>query len=215
MKRIKYVLFFSLVLAVSASSDIANSVGSGVMQLSPRAMELLEGKQILFVSKEHNMHTTTTIQKPFFKRVKLMKQNLLRDLHLGYLMFQKAPFEPLLECKNGVVRDPELSFDAQSVIFSMRENKDDSYSLYEINIDGTGLKQLTFAQDVSDIDPLYLPDGGIIFSSTRQPKYCMCNRHIMANLYRMNADGSNITQDRSKYIVRRTCFADERWPDPL
>jgi tricorn protease-like protein len=99
-----------------------------------------------------------------------------------------------VESKTGVVRDPELSFDGQKVIFSMRKSKDDSYSLYEINIDGTGLKQLTFAPGVSDIDPLYLPDGGIVFSSTRQPKYCMCNRHIMANLYRMNADGSNITQ---------------------
>ena len=56
------------------------------------------------------------------------------------------------------------------------------------------MKQLTFGSGVSDIDPLYLPDGGIVFSSTREPKYCMCNRHIMANLYRMNADGSGITQ---------------------
>lgn len=41
---------------------------------------------------------------------------------------------------------------------------------------------------------LYLPDDGIAFSSTREPKYCMCNRHIMANLFRMEADGANIHQ---------------------
>jgi hypothetical protein len=56
------------------------------------------------------------------------------------------------------------------------------------------LKQLTFAKDVDDLDPFYLPDGCIGFSSTREPKYCMCNRHIMANLYRMEADGANICQ---------------------
>ncbi len=56
------------------------------------------------------------------------------------------------------------------------------------------LKQLTFAKGVSDIDPIYLPNMQIVFSSTREPKYCMCNRHIMANLYRMNPDGSNIVQ---------------------
>jgi hypothetical protein len=56
------------------------------------------------------------------------------------------------------------------------------------------LHQLTFAKDVDDLDPFYLPDGCIAFSSTREPKYCMCNRHIMANLYRMEADGANICQ---------------------
>ncbi|MDR1924127.1 MAG: hypothetical protein LBQ66_07110 [Planctomycetaceae bacterium] len=56
------------------------------------------------------------------------------------------------------------------------------------------LRQLTFLSGVSDIDPLYLPSGEIIFSATREPKYCMCNRHIMANLYKMNGDGSNIRQ---------------------
>ncbi|NTV37822.1 MAG: hypothetical protein HGA82_01285, partial [Anaerolineales bacterium] len=50
------------------------------------------------------------------------------------------------------------------------------------------------AKDVDDLDPLYLPDGSIVFSSTREPKYCMCNRHIMANLFRMDADGANIHQ---------------------
>ncbi|MHC4638351.1 MAG: HzsA-related protein, partial [Planctomycetota bacterium] len=30
--------------------------------------------------------------------------------------------------------------------------------------------------------------------STREPKFCMCNRHIMANLFRMDADGGNIHQ---------------------
>ncbi len=54
------------------------------------------------------------------------------------------------------------------------------------------LKQLTFAKDVDDLDTLYLPDDSIVFSSTREPKYCGCNRHIMANLHRMEADGANM-----------------------
>ena len=53
---------------------------------------------------------------------------------------------------------------------------------------------MTFGAGVSDIDPLYLPDGDIVFSSTREPKYCMCNRHIMGNLFRMEGDGANIHQ---------------------
>ncbi len=95
---------------------------------------------------------------------------------------------------SGIARDPELSADGTRVIFSMRKSMDDDYHVYEINLDGTGLRQLTSLTGVSDIDPVYLPDGKIIFSSTREPKFCMCNRHIMANLYRMDGDGANIHQ---------------------
>jgi len=100
----------------------------------------------------------------------------------------------ILETKTGVIRDPEVSFDGKKIIFSYRKNIEDNYHIYEINADGSELTQLTFAEGISDIDPLYLPNNQIIFSSTREPKYCMCNRHIMANLYRMNPDGSNIVQ---------------------
>ncbi len=100
----------------------------------------------------------------------------------------------IIESATGVVRDPEVSFDGKKILFSHRKNIADDYHIYEINADGSNLKQLTYAEGVSDIDPLYLPNGQIIFSSTREPKYCMCNRHIMANLYRMNPDGSNIVQ---------------------
>lgn len=100
----------------------------------------------------------------------------------------------LFEIAPGVVRDPEVHFDGRRILFSMRTNTLDSYHLYEINADGRGLRQLTFAKDVDDLDPFYLADDGIGFSSTREPKYCMCNRHIMANLFRMDADGANIHQ---------------------
>jgi hypothetical protein len=100
----------------------------------------------------------------------------------------------LLEVPQGVARDPEVHVDGRKILFSMRTNAADSYHIYEINTDGAGLRQLTFAKDVDDLDPLYLPDGSVVFSSTREPKYCMCNRHIMANLFRMDADGANIHQ---------------------
>ena len=95
---------------------------------------------------------------------------------------------------NGVARDPEVYFDGSRVIFSMRRGIADDYHLYEVRADGTGLRQLTSAPGVFDIDPLYLPDGNIVFTSSREPKYCMCNRHIMGNLFRMEADGANVVQ---------------------
>lgn len=100
----------------------------------------------------------------------------------------------LLEAPEGIIRDPDVSFDGRTIVFSMRRTINDDYHIYEIGADGAGLKQLTCAGGVSDIDPFYLPDGGIGFSSTREPKFCMCNKHIMANLFRMDGDGANITQ---------------------
>ena len=100
----------------------------------------------------------------------------------------------LIDLPEGVVRDPEVHFSGKKILFSLRANLADSYHLYEINADGSSLRQLTFARDVDDLDPIYLPDDHIVFSSTREPKYCMCNRHIMANLFRMEPDGANIHQ---------------------
>ncbi len=119
----------------------------------------------------------------------------------------------LLELPDGIVRDPCVSFDAQSILVSLRKCKDDDYHIYEYKVDpnrpailihGTdsdeavakidGLKQLTFGSGLSDSDPLYLPSGEILFSSTREPKFCMCNRHIMCNLFTMKPDGSDMQQ---------------------
>jgi len=100
----------------------------------------------------------------------------------------------LLETTEGVIRDPEISYDGRKILFSMRTSIEEDYHIYEMDIDGRNLKQLTAATGVSDIDPQYLPNGEIVFSSTREPKYCMCNIHIMANLFKMEKDGANITQ---------------------
>ncbi len=100
----------------------------------------------------------------------------------------------LLAVPEGIARDIEVSFDGTRIVFSMRRNRADDYHIYEMAADGSGLRQLTFGAGVSDIDPLYLPDGRIVLTSTREPKYCMCNRHIMGNLFVMDADGANLHQ---------------------
>ena len=95
---------------------------------------------------------------------------------------------------DGLIRDPEVSYDGSKIIFSWRHNREGASHIYEIDARGDALRQLTACPDANDIDPVYLPDGGIAFTSTRDPKYCMCNRHIMGNLFRMDGDGANIHQ---------------------
>ena len=94
----------------------------------------------------------------------------------------------------GSLRDPDVHFDGRRILFSMRRNIRDNYHVYEIQSDGSGLRALTSAAGVFDIDPIYLPDESMVFTSSREPKYCMCNIHIMGNLFRMDGDGANIHQ---------------------
>ena len=72
----------------------------------------------------------------------------------------------LLDAQGGSIRDPEVHYDAQKVLFSYRKADTDFYHLYEINLDGTGLRQIT-SGSFDDYEPAYLPDGGIVFVSTR------------------------------------------------
>lgn len=157
------------------------------------ANPLLKESEILYIersqyARDHH-NTESLFQWGEINTDKFRPGSAMRALNL-----KSGESRLILESPDGVLRDPELSFDGKKILFSWRKNKQDDSHIYEINTDGTGLKQLTFAGGVSDIDPLYLPDGKIIFSSSREPKYCMCNRHIMCNLYRMEADGANITQ---------------------
>jgi len=105
-----------------------------------------------------------------------------------------AAVDKIIESPKGVLRDPDISFDGKKILFSLRRNRADDYHLYESGVDGKNLKQLTFGAMLSDVDPIYMPDGKILFSSTRDMKFCQCNRHIQPNLFVMEADGANIIQ---------------------
>jgi len=100
----------------------------------------------------------------------------------------------LVEVPDGLVRDPEVHFDGQRIVFALRRNRDEDYHIGEVRTDGTGRRQLTGTPGVADFDPFYLPDDRIAFSSTREPKYNQCSRDHGANLFCMEADGANIIQ---------------------
>ena len=158
------------------------------------ANPLVGGQPILFVVRRQyktDHHNTATM----FKTGEINTNSFhgggaLKTIDLAKVGDAKT----LIESAEGAVRDPEVHFYGEKILFSMRMNIRDDYHIYEINADGTGLRQLTWAPGIADFDPLYIPDGSIVFSSTREPKYCMCNRHIMGNLFRMDSDGANIHQ---------------------
>ena len=64
-------------------------------------------------------------------------------------------------------------------------------------------KQLTSLSTADDMEPMYMPSGNIVFTSTRDPKYVMCNAHISANMYRMEPDGANIVKIANSTLFER------------
>ncbi len=97
----------------------------------------------------------------------------------------------LLEDLDGGIRDPQVHYDAGKILFSYRKGGSRCYHLYEIGADGSNLRQLTDGP-YDDIEPAYLPDGGIIFCSTRCRRWVNCWFTPVAILYRCDADGRNI-----------------------
>jgi hypothetical protein len=118
--------------------------------------------------------------------------------------------QTLLEVPQGIARDPEVHFSASKIVFALRRNIGEDYHIWEINADGSGLRQLTRAPGVCDFDPIYLPDDSVVFSSTREPKYNQCSQDIAANLHRMDGDGANIHQiDRNNLFDNQAALLDD------
>lgn len=112
---------------------------------------------------------------------------------LMLLDLRTTDIRPLLDDPKGGVRDPQLHYSGKKILFSYRKGGQPYYHLYEIDIDGTGLKQLTHGP-YDDFEPTYLPDGGIAFCSSRCNRWVPCYITQVAVIYRCNADGGSIRQ---------------------
>ena len=114
-----------------------------------------------------------------------------RGARLCRLNLRTGELRVLLEDPNGGIRDPQLHYDGKKILFAYRPGNEKAYHLYEINVDGTGLVQLTDGPD-DDIEPTYVPDGGIVFCSSRCRRVVNCWLTRVATLYRCEGDGSRI-----------------------
>jgi hypothetical protein len=114
----------------------------------------------------------------------------------------------------GNVLEPRLSYDGRRAVFAyvecpdgplshrnlvVNEEGEDThyYHIWELEIATGKLRQLT-SGPYDDITPTYLPDGGIMFCSTRRRGYARCfggqfaKRWHVYTLHRMDGDGGNI-----------------------
>ncbi|MGD0899822.1 MAG: hypothetical protein ABR915_18470 [Thermoguttaceae bacterium] len=91
----------------------------------------------------------------------------------------------------GAVRDPCVSYDGRKILFSYRKADSGYFNLYEINADGSGLRQVTDGP-WDDIEPIYLPNDDIVFCSSRAKRWVNCWYTKVAHLYRCGPDGKNM-----------------------
>ncbi|MBL7134512.1 MAG: hypothetical protein ISS78_10475, partial [Phycisphaerae bacterium] len=120
------------------------------------------------------------------------------------------------ELAGGVFGRFDLSFDATRVVFNYSKSVKgaEQYRIYEIDIDPAGglrvkgkpPRQLTFnprpenepyggkvcRDGYNDMDPIYLPDGKIMFASSRSRRSVLCAPQTSTTLYVMDADGKNM-----------------------
>jgi len=123
------------------------------------------------------------------------------------------------QLRAGVVDRYDLSFDGRRIVFGYKPPKPEGFRLFEIGVDGRGLRQLTFppgdeSQRIAtysmisrddlqknparyghwtdDKHPCYLPDGRIVFTSTRIGRFEEYHNPPSRSLWAMNPDGSDL-----------------------
>ena len=98
---------------------------------------------------------------------------------------------PITNFTGASVSDPCVSYDGTKILFSMRPPAGGNRNIYEIGANGQGLRQVTSGGG-HDFDPLYCPDGTIMFTSSRARHMDEYNHAPAENLYCCNADGSSL-----------------------
>jgi len=122
------------------------------------------------------------------------------------------------------VNAPDVAYDGQTIVFAGLPAGDydlrpmtnpGAWRIYTIRVDGTDLRQVTTASqddlDLSqfgeivgqfrtydDTDPVWLPDGRIVFASTRWPSLAMYGAARTTNLHVVNADGTGLQRITSE-----------------
>ena len=114
------------------------------------------------------------------------------------------------EMAAGGIGRPDLSFDARRIVFpyaaprkpatgygmgvhGVRGGQCFAYDIYEIGLDGGGLRRLTDSPEIEDTEPCYLADGRVAFTSSREGRYVQCGDWaLVCGIFSMNPDGSDV-----------------------
>jgi len=139
---------------------------------------------------------TVTIFNPRKSRT-FPEHDLPAPMKVGHKLFALKPArsgaEPklLLDAGRGGIGSPSVSFDGQSIFVSMAPNDEPFFHLYRLSADGAHVQQLT-SGPFHDIDPVELPDGRIVFTSTRIGTFEEYHSPPSRALFVMDPDGGGM-----------------------
>ena len=198
--------------AHGGTQEQRKAVADALVSLRRRAMlshPLLDFDSLLFVKRL--TYTSSHIYSDHWDGSRKMGGNLC-------ILSPVAPDgrvrELVPQLAGGLFGHFDLSFDAKKVVFAYKKSKDEGYRIHEIGVDpeaelatgGTGLRQLTFDDPAEsrlkeqyggkyrfeDCDPVYLPNGQVMFTSTRSQRRVFCFPSTVTSLYVMGADGGKL-----------------------
>jgi len=112
----------------------------------------------------------------------------IRNAQIVALNPAKAGSEPVILTGDFFsARSPEISYDAQYMLFTARKTENDPWQIYEMDLKGFKVRQTIISSD-DCIDPSYLPGGRMVFGRLLKNdslKSVQC-------LFTCNIDGSDI-----------------------
>ena len=109
------------------------------------------------------------------------------------LLEMRGPYgqvRTLISDQTGAIRDPAVSWDGRRVLFAWKKLlHGDDYHLYEWDAASNTVRQITFGRGYADYEPAYLPNGDLVFASTRCVQIVDCEPAEAANLYTCDSEG--------------------------
>ncbi|MGF1453484.1 MAG: hypothetical protein ACFB21_15585 [Opitutales bacterium] len=129
--------------------------------------------------------------------------NVQKSGRLVRLNLRDLSENAILEDPEGSFRDPCVHFSGEKILFSYRPAGEYHNHLYEVNVDGTGMRQLTDGPD-DDIEAIYLPDGDLVFCSSRSRRWVPCLNAQVATLHKSDPNGDNIRMLTSNVETENT-----------
>jgi len=115
----------------------------------------------------------------------------------GHKLYALAPARPdaaprlLLDAGSGLIASPIGSQDGREIIFAMAPEGEKFFKLFRIGVDGSGLERLTTGP-WQDYDPAILPDGRIVFASSRTGSRDEYHANPARSLFVLSADRASI-----------------------
>lgn len=116
---------------------------------------------------------------------------------IGRKLYALVPGRPdaaprlLVDAGRGALGSPSVSFDGKWVYVSMARDGERFFHIYRVPAEGGTAERLTDGP-FHDLDPVELPDGRIVFSSTRIGTFEEYHNPPSRALYTMRADGTEI-----------------------